>query len=101
MPAGLPKIQISFLINADGILKVNAKELRSGTEQEIEIVPQYGLTDEQVEKMLLDSLKHAVEDVDKRMILESKNEASQMIYHVEQFMEKNPGHLVYCGNRAH
>jgi molecular chaperone HscA len=90
MPAGIPKIQITFLINADGILKVNAKELRSGTEQEIEVVPQYGLTDEEVERMLLDSLKHATEDVDKRMILELKNEASQIIYHAENFIKKNP-----------
>ena len=56
MPAGLPKVEVSFLINADGILVVNAKELRSGVEQSIEVKPQYGLTDEEVEKMLLDSM---------------------------------------------
>ena len=51
MPAGMPKVEVTFLINADGILTVAAKELRSGVEQQIEIKPQYGLTDETVEKM--------------------------------------------------
>lgn len=54
MPAGLPKVEVSFLINADGILVVKAKELRSGVEQSIEVKPQYGLTDTEVEKMPLD-----------------------------------------------
>lgn len=89
MPAGLPKIQISFMLNADGILKVKAKELRSNTEQEIEIKPQYGLSDQQVEQMLLDSLTNAESDVQERMLLESKNEATQLIYHTERFIEKH------------
>jgi Fe-S protein assembly chaperone HscA len=89
MPAGLPKIDIQFMLNADGILKVQAKELRSGIQQQIEIKPSYGLTDEQVEQMLLDSIEHAQDDVQKRMVLEAVNEAKQIIYSAEQFIKKN------------
>jgi molecular chaperone HscA len=78
MPAGMPKVEISFLINADGILVVNAKELRSGIEQSIEVKPQYGLTDEDVEKMLLDSMQHAKEDMDSRALTEAKTEAEPL-----------------------
>jgi molecular chaperone HscA len=89
MPAGLPKVEISFLINADGILVVNAKELRSGVEQSIEVKPQYGLTDEDVEKMLLDSMAHAKEDMDLRALTEAKTEAEQLLQTTEKFLQKN------------
>jgi molecular chaperone HscA len=89
MPAGLPKVEISFLINADGILTVNAKELRSGIEQSIEVKPQYGLTDEDVEKMLLDSMEHAKEDMELRALTEAKTEAEQLLQTTEKFMQKN------------
>lgn len=89
MPAGLPKIEVTFLLNADGILTVEAKELRSGVKQNIEIKPQYGLSDADVERMLLDSLSHAKEDVTRRMLVEARTEAEQMIYTVSRFLEKN------------
>ncbi len=89
MPAGLPKVEVSFLINADGILLVNAKELRSGIEQSIEVKPQYGLTDEEVEKMLLDSMEHAKEDMDIRALTEAKTEAEQLLQTTEKFIQKN------------
>jgi molecular chaperone HscA len=89
MPAGLPKVEINFLINADGILVVNAKELRSGVEQSIEVKPQYGLTDEDVEKMLLDSMEHAQEDIVLRALTEAKTEAEQLLQTTEKFMQKN------------
>lgn len=89
MPAGFPKVDINFLLNADGLLKVQAKELRSNTEQEIIITPTYGLTDEQVEQMLMDSMVHAKEDVAKRMIIEAKREGEQMRYTVESFIKKH------------
>ena len=89
MPAGMPKIEVSFLINADGILVVHAKELRSGTEQSIEVKPQYGLTDEDVEKMLLDSMEHAKEDMDIRALTEAKTEAEQLLQTTEKFIQKN------------
>lgn len=89
MPAGLPKVEVGFLINADGILVVNAKELRSGVEQSIEVKPQYGLTDEAVEKMLLDSMQHAREDMDIRALTEARTEGEQLLQTTEKFIQKN------------
>jgi molecular chaperone HscA len=88
MPAGLPKVDINFLLNADGILKVQAVELRSGTKQEVEVKPTYGLTDDEVEKMLFDSITHAKDDVSQRMVIEARTEGEQMIYTVENFLRK-------------
>lgn len=89
MPAGLPKVEISFLINADGILVVKAKELRSGVEQLVEVKPQYGLTDEEVEKMLMDSITHAKEDIATRALVEAQTEARQIMDATSQFISKN------------
>ena len=89
MPAGLPKVEVSFLVNADGILVVKAKELRSGVEQSVEVKPQYGLTDEEVEKMLLDSVTHAREDMQTRALVEAQTEAKQLLDTTEQFLSKN------------
>lgn len=88
MPAGLPKVEVNFLIDADGILRVSATELRSGIAQIIEVKPQYGLTDEEVEKMLLDSLTHAKEDISTRALVEATTEAEQMLETTEKFMGK-------------
>jgi molecular chaperone HscA len=89
MPAGLPKIEITFMINADGILQVSAIELRSGIQQTIEVKPQYGLTDEEVERMLFDSLMNAKSDMEIRALTEAKSEATQLIYATQRFIEKN------------
>lgn len=89
MPAGFPKIEVSFLINADGILVVKAKELRSGVEQSIEVKPQYGLSDTEVEKMLLDSLTHAKDDIAKRALVEARTEGEQLLETTEKFIAKN------------
>jgi len=89
MPAGLPKVDVSFLINADGILQVSAKELRSGVSQSIDIKPQYGLTDEEVEQRLMDSITHAKEDIATRALVEAKTEAEQMLSVTEKFLTKN------------
>lgn len=89
MPAGLPKVDVSFLINADGILKVAAKELRSGIEQSIEVKPQYGLTDQEVEKMLMDSITHAKDDIALRALTEARTEGEQLLTTTERFLVKN------------
>jgi molecular chaperone HscA len=89
MPAGLPKVEVSFLINADGILVVRAKELRSGVEQEIEVKPQYGLTDAEVEKMLLESITHAKDDMLTRALVEARTEGEQILTVTEKFISKN------------
>lgn len=93
MPAGLPKVDINFLLNADGILTIQAIELRSGVKQEIEVKPSYGLSDETVEKMLLDSIANAKNDVEQRMLIEAKSEGEQLIYTAERFIEKHAEHL--------
>lgn len=90
MPAGLPKVEVQFLIDADGILLVKAKELRSGVEQGIEVKPQYGLTDQEVEQMLLDSITHAKDDMVSRALVEARTEGEQILEVTEKFLVKNP-----------
>jgi Fe-S protein assembly chaperone HscA len=84
MVAGLPRIEVKFLIDANGILHVSAREQRSGKEAEIEVKPTYGLTDEQVETMILASFDHAEEDIEARQIIEAKNEAETILSAVEK-----------------
>ncbi|HZU10649.1 MAG TPA: Fe-S protein assembly chaperone HscA [Pseudacidobacterium sp.] len=89
MSAGLPRIEVKFLIDANGILHVSAREQRSGKEAEIEVKPAYGLTDEQVETMILDSFDHAEEDFYQRQLIEARNEADTILRAVEKAPE-NP-----------
>jgi molecular chaperone DnaK len=84
MPAGLPRVQVQFQIDANGLLSVSAKELRTGVEQAIEVKPSYGLTDEEVEQMLLDSFEHAEADFAARLLIEAKNEAESVIQATEK-----------------
>ena len=89
MSAGLPRIEVKFLIDADGILRVTAREQRSGQEAQIEVKPTYGLTDQQVESMILDSFDHAEEDFAKRLVIELRNEAETILAAVER-APRNP-----------
>lgn len=89
MPAGLPKIEIHFILNADGILKVKARELRSKVEQEIEIRSQYGLSEEEMAKMLIDSIQNAEEDLNIRALLEARNEANNILLSADKFLKQN------------
>lgn len=89
MPAGFPKVEVQFLIDADGILIVKAKELRSGIEQSIEVKPQYGLTDQEVEQMLLDSITHAKDDMVTRALVEARTEGEQILGITEKFITKH------------
>jgi Fe-S protein assembly chaperone HscA len=79
MTAGMPRIEVKFMIDANGILHVSAREQRSGKEAEIEVQPSYGLTDEQVEGMILESFDHAEEDFRQRQIVEASNEAETIL----------------------
>jgi Fe-S protein assembly chaperone HscA len=79
MMAGLPRIEVKFLIDANGILHVSAREQRSGKEAEVEVKPTYGLTDEQVETMILASFDFAEEDIRERQVIEAKNEADTIL----------------------
>jgi len=84
MPAGLPRVRVQFQIDANGILSVTASELRTEIEQTVEVKPSYGLTDEQVEQMLLDSFENAEADFAARLVIEARNEAENVIHATEK-----------------
>jgi molecular chaperone DnaK len=84
MPAGMPRIEVRFLIDANGILHVSAREQRSGKEAEISVQPSYGLTDEQVENMLLESFDYAEDDFRQRQVIEARNEANTILSALEK-----------------
>ena len=84
MAAGIPRVEVKFLIDANGILDVSAREQRSGKEAEIQVQPSYGLTDEQVEGMILDSFDNAEEDFRKRQVIEARNEAATILAALEK-----------------
>jgi molecular chaperone DnaK (HSP70) len=84
MTAGMPRIEVKFLIDANGILHVSAREQRSGKESEIEVQPSYGLTDDQVESMILDSFDYAEEDFRQRQVIEALNEADTILAALEK-----------------
>jgi len=79
MPAGMPRIEVKFLIDADGILSVSAQEQRTSKYQSIEVKPTYGLTDEQVEQMILESFEYAEADIEARQVIEARNEAETVL----------------------
>jgi Fe-S protein assembly chaperone HscA len=97
MSAGLPRIEVKFLIDADGILHVTAREQRSGMAAQIEVKPTYGLTDEQVESMILDSFDNAEADFAKRLLIEARNEAETILAAVERAPE-NPAWMQLTGD---
>jgi len=84
MSAGMPRIEVKFLIDANGILHVSAREQRSGKEAEIEVQPSYGLTDDQVESMILESFDQAEEDFRQRQIIEARNEVETILAALEK-----------------
>jgi molecular chaperone HscA len=83
MPAGMARLEVTFLVDADGLLKVTAREETTGQEASIQVKPSYGLTDEQVEKMLLDSFAHGEEDVKARLLAEQRVEAKRIFNALE------------------
>ena len=90
MPAGLPRIEVRFQIDANGILSVGARELRTEIAQTIEVKPSYGLTEEEVERMLIESFEHAEADVDARLLIEARNEAETVVHATEKSLRR-PG----------
>ena len=79
MPAGMPRIEVKFLIDADGILSVSAQEQRTSKYQSIEVKPTYGLTDDEVERMILESFEYAEADIEARQVIEARNEAETVL----------------------
>ena len=88
MPAGLPRIEVRFQIDANGILSVSAHELRTAIEQSIEVKPSYGLTDEEVERMLIESFEHAEADFEARLLIEARNEAESVVLATEKSLRR-------------
>jgi Fe-S protein assembly chaperone HscA len=84
MPAGMPRIEVKFLIDANGILHVSAREQRSGRQAEIQVQPSYGLTDDQVESMILDSFDYAEEDFRQRQLIEARTEGKRILAALEK-----------------
>ena len=88
MVAGLPRIEVRFQIDANGILSVGARELRTSIEQTIEVKPSYGLTDQEVERMLIESFEHAEADFEARLLIEARNEAESVIQATEKVLRR-------------
>ena len=99
LPAGLGRVAVTFQVDADGLLQVTARELSTGIEQRVQVKPSHGLTDEEVERMLLDSLENADADVQRRMLAEGKVEA-QRILHAAQVALAEDGDLLSAAERA-
>jgi len=79
MPAGMARLEVTFRVDENGLLSVTAKEQTTGVEQKIEVVPSYGLTDEEVENMLMDALDHGEEDLEQRRLVEARVEAERVL----------------------
>jgi molecular chaperone DnaK (HSP70) len=99
MPAGMPKIEVTFLIDANGILQVQARELRTGKAASIEVKPTYGLTEAQVEQMVEDSYTFAEADVGARLLIETQTEADTVMNHVERAL-RQAGSIATAPERA-
>jgi len=99
MTAGLPRIEVKFLIDANGILRVSAREQRSGKEAEIDVQPTYGLTDEQVESMLLESFDYAEEDFRQRQVIEARREADTILDAIAKARKNSAWHDLSIGER--
>ncbi|MDH4302041.1 MAG: molecular chaperone DnaK [Nitrospira sp.] len=93
LPAGVPRIEVTFLIDANGILNVTAKDMRTGQSQSIEVKPSYGLSDTEVERMIEDSFKFAAEDVSARKLIEARLDADALVKTTEKSLTE-AGHLV-------
>ena len=98
MPAGMPKIEVAFLIDASGILQVTARELRTGKAASIEVKPTYGLTEADVGRMVEESFQYAEADVEARMLIEVRNEADTVMTHVRRAL-RQAGDLVAADER--
>lgn len=93
LPAGVPRIEVTFLIDANGILSVTASDMRTGQSQSIEVKPSYGLSDHEVEQMIEDSFKFAAEDVNARKLIETRLEAGALITTTEKSLGEG-SHLI-------
>jgi Fe-S protein assembly chaperone HscA len=94
MPAGLPRVEVRFQIDANGILSVSATELRTGVEQSITVSPSYGLTDDEIVRMVTDGFEHAEADFDVRLLIEARNEAESVVQATEKTLRRPDFHQI-------
>lgn len=84
LPAGIPRVHVQFQIDANGILNVTAKELRTGVAQQVEVKPSYGLTEDEIERMLVESFEHAADDIAARQLIDVRREAGHVVSATEK-----------------
>ncbi len=89
LPAGVPRIQVNFTVDTDGILRVSAIETHTGVSASVEVQPSHGLTDEEIEAMLEQAIDHAEEDIDERLLIETRVEAEQIVHHLRAAMRED------------
>ncbi len=99
MAAGLPRLEVRFAVDADGLLKVTARERTTGIEQEVEVKPSYGLSDEDIEKMLLSAYDHGESDMEARLLAERRVEAERVLMATEKALRED-GDLLAAPDRA-
>lgn len=92
-PRGVPQIEVTFDINADGILNVNAKDKATGREQAMQILPSSGLSDDEIDQMVHEAEQHASEDATRKSAVEAQNLADSAVYSAEKFIQENADKL--------
>ncbi|MBM4254328.1 MAG: Fe-S protein assembly chaperone HscA [Deltaproteobacteria bacterium] len=92
-PAGMPRIEVTFMIDANGILNVAALDMRTGRERSVEVKPSYGLTDEEIERLLEESIDFAEDDVTRRLIIEARTEADTLLHVTEKQLQQHAAFL--------
>lgn len=93
-PAGVPRVEMTFMIDANGILNVTATDIRTGCERSVEVKPSYGLTDEEIERLLEESIDFAEDDVSKRLLIEARTEADTVMHATEKALRTNASALL-------
>lgn len=93
-PAGVPRVEVTFMIDANGILNVTATDIRTGCERSVEVKPSYGLTDEEIERLLEESIDFAEDDVTKRLLIEARTEANTVRHASEKALQQHPSFLL-------
>jgi molecular chaperone DnaK (HSP70) len=98
-PAGVPRVEVTFMIDANGILNVAAADLRTGCERSVEVKPSYGLSDEEIERLLEESIDFAEDDVTQRLLIEARTEADTVLHATEKALREHASFLI-AGEQA-
>ncbi len=98
-PAGMPRIEVTFLVDANGILNVTARDDRTGREHSVDVKPSYGLTDEEIERMLEEAIDLGEEDLNQRLLIQARNDAEQILAALDKQLAEY-GRLVSAEERG-